>query len=353
MTTKAEVNSKTHGTADLAEELRSVLEKQWNVAVVIEDLQRLSAGASREMWRFKAVARGEVTALILRRPPSSKVDPKYQTPLNSARQWECELLQILRLHGVKVPEVVLDLDTEAKTTSKEPGAGYIMQCLPGEGIPGRLLNDDTYADISHRVPTYLAESISAAHRVPVAELPPLATLGAEAQIAILRQLIDRFGMKHPGLEWAMRWVNDNLTEEVTPGLVHGDFRLGNFLVNGEEVSGIIDWEMAHLGDPMEDLAWLCMRSWRFSRPELPVAGLGDRVDLFKAYENATATFVDPERVRFWEALGNIKWAAICLMQYSRFLHSDNIGANIESAAIGRRFDEALYDFFDVVDHWKY
>ncbi|HDY83510.1 MAG TPA: phosphotransferase family protein [Halieaceae bacterium] len=330
----------------LAEELKAALERQWARPVDIDGLERLSVGASREMWRFDALSEGGTFPLILRHPPADVTEAEYETALVATRSCERELQQALYEQGVKVPEVIVALggeDTEVRT------GGFIMERLPGEGMPQRILTDSTYSNSRRRLPQDLAEAIATAHGVPASALPPLATLSVDTQIQLFQQLAERSGMEHPGYEWALCWLRENKPPEVPVTLVHGDFRLGNFVADENGLSGIVDWELAHLGDPMEDLAWLCLRSWRFSRPDLPVAGLTSREALFKAYEKVSGATVDPGRVHFWEALGNIKWGAICLMQSNRYHTSEDKSGAIENAAIGRRFDEALYDFFHVID----
>ncbi len=330
----------------LARELKSALEQQWSLAVDIVKLERLSAGASQELWQFDAVSDGVTTPLILRHPPADDIEPEYETALTATRSCEGALQQVLYDQGVKVPRVVLALgseDTEVRV------GGFIMERLSGQALPRRVLTDIAYRDARTRLPHQLAEAIAKIHKVPVTVLPRLLPLSASAQIRLFREIADRFGMRHPGFEWALRWLEENCPPDAPPMLVHGDFRLGNFIVDEKGLCGIIDWELAHLGDPVEDLAWLCLRSWRFSRPEFAAAGLTSRKVLVDAYEEFSGLKVDPDRLLFWEGLGNIKWAAICLMQVSRYLSNSEKHSGIENAAIGRRFDEAIYDFFQLID----
>ncbi len=124
--------------------------------------------------------------------------------------------------------------------------------------------------------------------------------------------------------------------------MHGDFRLGNVIVDDEGLAAVIDWELAHRGDPMEDLGWLCVKAWRFGSSE-PVAGVGRYEDLFAAYEAAGGAPVDPETVRWWEVLGTLKWGIMCIMQASA--HLTGMARSHELAAIGRRVCENEYDLF--------
>jgi aminoglycoside phosphotransferase (APT) family kinase protein len=129
-------------------------------------------------------------------------------------------------------------------------------------------------------------------------------------------------------------------------LVHGDFRIGNMLFGAEGLRVVLDWELAHIGDPMEDMGFLCVRSWRFGGPK-PVGGIGEREPFFAAYEAAGGVKVDPERVRFWEVFGNLRWGVICLSQARTYL--DGHSKSVELAAIGRRTAETEWELLSLVD----
>jgi aminoglycoside phosphotransferase (APT) family kinase protein len=128
-------------------------------------------------------------------------------------------------------------------------------------------------------------------------------------------------------------------------LVHGDYRLGNIMVNENGLSAILDWELAHIGDPMEDLGWLCVRAWRFGGA-FPAAGLGTYDELFDAYASVTGVRPDPEVVRWWEILGTLKWGIICISQAAT--HLMGIARSHELAAIGRRVCENEYDLIELL-----
>jgi aminoglycoside phosphotransferase (APT) family kinase protein len=123
-------------------------------------------------------------------------------------------------------------------------------------------------------------------------------------------------------------------------LVHGDFRLGNLIIGPDGVRAVLDWELAHLGDPMEDLGWICVNSWRFGEIDKPVAGLGSREELFAGYE-AAGRKVDPMRVKFWEVMGTLRWGVMCCGMMQRFRASPD--HSMERAMIGRRASETEID----------
>jgi aminoglycoside phosphotransferase (APT) family kinase protein len=164
-----------------------------------------------------------------------------------------------------------------------------------------------------------------------------------------RDVYDGFDWPHPVFELAFRWTQDRLpdAESTRETLVHGDFRHGNLMIGPDGVRGVLDWEISHRGDPLEDLGWLCVNSWRFGNIDLPVGGFGLREDLFAGYEAAGGGRVDPERVRFWEVVGSLKWGIMCMMMLSVF--ERGIDRSVERAAIGRRASEAEIDLLALIE----
>jgi aminoglycoside phosphotransferase (APT) family kinase protein len=152
---------------------------------------------------------------------------------------------------------------------------------------------------------------------------------------------------HPAFELAFRWLRVHVPP---PGerrtLVHGDYRMGNVLFDETGARLILDWELAHAGDPMEDLAWMSVRSWRFGGDK-PVGGIGEREEFFAAYEEAGGAKVDPERVRFWEIFGNLRWGIICIGQARTYL--DGRSNSVELASIGRRTAETEWELLSLID----
>ena len=333
---------------NLRERVEKALGEVWRKPVRVTEAERLSAGASQEIWALTAVSEGSEAPLILRRPPGSDQEDDLASSMLTGKQVEIELQRTLHGLGINVPEVIAELDED-----EGAGTAFIMERLPGVAVPQKILGDDSYAEARSVLIQQLADSLARVHNVSTADLPPLPRLSAAEQIDRFRGIVDACELHHPGLEVAFAWLDANLPTESTATLVHGDFRLGNVIVDYAGLSGIIDWELAHVGDPMSDLAWLCMRSWRFSRPDLPAAGLASRGELFDAYGKAASLDVDAGRLRFWEAFGNVRWAVICLLQVRRFLVASPEDSHIEHAAIGRRLDEALYDFFRLIDEQEY
>ncbi len=302
---------------------------------------RLSGGASQETWAVDAGSGGETEPLILRRRPGGASVAGSAMALELAT--EARLIGLAAQAGVPVPEVRYVLTPEDGL-----GSGYLMQRLAGETIPRKILRDAALADIRPHLARQCGEILARIHSVPRASLPALRVAPASTQWREYRDLYDGFDWPHPVFELAFRWIEERmpLAERARDTLVHGDFRHGNLMIGPDGVRGVLDWELAHRGDPLEDLGWLCVNSWRFGNIDLPVGGFGERADLFAGYEAAGGQRVDPERVRFWEVMGSLKWGIMCMVMLSVF--ERGIDRSVERAAIGRRSSEAEIDLLALI-----
>lgn len=305
----------------------------------IEGLRRLSGGASQETWSFDVRSGQGLDACILRRRPGGRaMDPgSMALPL----EVEAELLGLAHAGDVPVPEVRFVLEE-----GDALGSGYVMQRLRGETLPRRILRDDAFAETRPRLAHQCGEILARLHALPFEGGPKLAVAPASVQIEQYRALYDAYDQPHPVFELALRWLGERASEPPRTTLVHGDFRNGNLLIDPDGVRGVLDWELAHAGDPMEDLGWICVNSWRFGEIDRPVGGFGLREDLFAGYASGGGA-VDPERVRFWEVLGTLKWGIMCLTMVEIF--RSGADPSVERAAIGRRASETEVDLLTLLE----
>jgi aminoglycoside phosphotransferase (APT) family kinase protein len=320
---------------ELRDELAAVVGEDLGATVRIEDLEPLVGGASRELWSFDLVVGEERRRCVLRRDPEGVEDP-------AGRRREWEVLRAAYDGGVAVPEPLWFVESDR-------GAGFVMERLEGEAIARRLLRDDRYASARDRLTGQLAAAAARTHAIPLAELPSVEVpprAPAEAGVAALEAELDRVGEPHPALELGLRWLRRHLPEPVAPGLVHGDFRTGNFLVDEGGLVAALDWELCHAGDPVEDLGWLCIRSWRFGADDRPAGGFGSRDELLETYAAAGGRQVTREELRFWEVFGNVRWGVICLVQADA--HLSGAVQSLERAAIGRRTCEPEWDLLAMI-----
>lgn len=287
----------------------------------VADLHRLPGGASRETWSFTA----DGQPLILRRDPPGFVDA-------AAMAREAALLSSAAEAGVPVPRLTGHGDALGGTPY------LIMEWLDGETIPRRLLRDDRFAEIRPRLARELGGILARLHTMsPVPDLPdddPLAAITAH---------YDSFGEPRPAVEVALRWLADHRPPASgRRTVVHGDFRNGNLMIAPARVTGVLDWELTHLGDPAEDLGWLCVKAWRFGSPH-PVGGFGSREDLLNGYVAAGGIPPSAEELHWWEVYGTLRWAVLCRLQAERYLSGSD--PSIEYAVLGRKVCEQEHDLF--------
>jgi aminoglycoside phosphotransferase (APT) family kinase protein len=303
----------------------------------VAGLRRLSGGASQETWSFDLVQGGATSACILRRRPSGSGGQAMALSLEA----ESRMLGVAAELDVPVPGVRFVLEPEDGL-----GSGYVMERLDGETIPRKILRDARFEAARPRLARQCGEILARLHAGDPARAAELSVAPARAQIDQYRTLYDAYDAPHPVFELAFRWLEARAAEPAKLALVHGDFRNGNLLIDAEGVRGVLDWELAHIGDPMEDLGWICVPSWRFGELDHPVGGFGAREDLFDGYEAGGGT-VDPQRVRFWEVLGTLKWGIICMTMVSIFRSGTD--PSVERAAIGRRASETEIDLLMLME----
>jgi aminoglycoside phosphotransferase (APT) family kinase protein len=296
-------------------------------------LERIPGGASRETWLVEA---GGERFVLRRDPPGSE----SLAPQAS----EFRLVQLAREAAAPVPEPLLLEEAGGRFGT----AGVLMSFVAGHSVGPRVLRREELEGARERLPVQLAEALARIHSIDPAAtgLPDPGPDPILTQIEHWERELDRIGQPLPVVELGLRWLRANRPDPVEPRLVHGDFRLGNFIVDEAGLAAVIDWELAHLGDPAEDLAWLCIRSWRFGNDEKPVAGLGDLEPFLAAYGAAGGTVPDRERFRFWEVFGNLKWAVICARQAHD--HMTGVRRSHELASLGRRICEPEWDMLEVI-----
>jgi aminoglycoside phosphotransferase (APT) family kinase protein len=304
----------------------------------VESPRRLSGGASRETWSFDVVhGDGRVEPLVLRRDPGATIG-------STDRATEYELVRAAGAAGVVVPAVTFLLDPE-----DELGAGFVMERIEGETIPRKILRDAPYAEARTVLVGQCAHALARIHAVPLDTLPALPVQDAAALLDQYRGVLDALGEPHPVFELGLRWLAERIPDlpSTAPTLVHGDFRTGNFIVGPEGLRAVLDWELAHLGDPVEDLGWFCVKSWRFGNVDQRAGGFGTAEELLAAYTAAGGAAVDPDHLRFWEVFGTLKWGVICEMQ--TFSHLQGLVRSVELAALGRRVAEQEWDLLALLD----
>jgi aminoglycoside phosphotransferase (APT) family kinase protein len=341
---------------NVASVMATVAGRHFGGPATIEHLVRESGGASRQTWSFDALVKGERHGLILRRDPptlslavggpaagnSAGGSPPSEWSTSLDRATEYRVLRAAFQAGVRAPEVLFEL-----SPADGLGEAYVMRRIGGTAIARKLLRDPPYAAARGRIAGQLGEILARIHATDVGTLPPLAHREAAHHIAGLRRQLDLLGQPQPVFELALAWLDRRKPAPTPrPVLVHGDYRTGNYLADESGVTAILDWEGAHLGDPVEDLGWLCVKSWRFGAVDKPAGGFGSREALWAAYERAGGGKVDPARAHWWEVFGTVRWGIICHNQ--AFRHLSGAIKSVELASIGRRAVETEVDLLQLL-----
>jgi aminoglycoside phosphotransferase (APT) family kinase protein len=310
------------------EEIAARLGELWGSPVTVTEPSPLAGGASRQTTRFTALAGGQTRELVLRRDPSG---PGGAAAMGN----EALVMRAAAAAGVPVPEVV-DSGTSLG------GHPYIlMSHVAGETIPRRLLRDDAYAAVRPALAAQFGAIAARIHSIPAAGLR---TLPCQDPVEALRARSQEYDVPRPCVEIGMHWLLRNITAggrmDVPGTVLHGDLRNGNAIVGAEGIRAVLDWELAHRGNPVEDLGWLCVKAWRFGS-RLPVGGFGTRAQLLDGYQREAGWRPPGEQLRWWEVYGTLRWVLLCRQQ--AVVHLGGGNDSLEYAVIGRRVCEAEWD----------
>ena len=298
---------------------------------------RLSAGASRETYRLQVVMNGAERRLALRRAEGEGVSAMSAGPGLSG---EARLFAAARAAGVPGPEVLLELQPEDGL-----GSGFVMEWISGETLGGKIARGAEFAGIRKTLARQCGEILARLHMVDVKAGGLDTLLETLTPEALVQRTYERYlalNTPQPMIDFTAQWLLANLPKAERLALVHSDYRNGNLIVDPDKgVVAVLDWELAHVGDPMRDLGWLVTRSWRFGVAGKEVGGFGDLDDLIAGYESVSGTIVDRVAVRFWELFGSFWWAVSTLSMGQSF--RDGSETSLERPAIGRRSSECQID----------
>lgn len=296
----------------------------------LSDLRRLSGGANMESWAFDWGGEG----FVLRRAPSAD----YMADRPFGHVDEAAVVRAAHAAGVKAPEVV-DLLGEADGM----GTGYVMRRVDAEVNPARILADPPPSLLAD-----LARELARIHAVPLASVPDaIPLMNTAAALAELKARFIGYGGDRPIIALAIRWCEENLPAPAEPVLVHGDYRMGNIMVDADGLAAVLDWELAHRGDAHEDLAFGCMAVWRFGRLDQPAFGVGDLEEFFELYEAAGGVPVDWQRFRFWLVYRTLWWALGCLQMGAAW--RSGADRSVERVVVGRRTAEQELDLLTLLE----
>jgi aminoglycoside phosphotransferase (APT) family kinase protein len=315
-------------------------------AVEITTLTPLRGGAIQENWavdaHFANGPRAGSQRLVLRTTAATGVRASL------SRLEEFAVLKAAFDAGVTVPEPLFA--TDDKAVFGKPF--FIMRRVKGTAAAHRITRDPVLDPALPAIAERLGRELARIHRIrpprqDLAFLPPPDEVGPAQQLGAFRAYLDRHASPRPVLEWGIHWLETHLPPPAEPVLCHHDFRTGNYMLDGPELTGILDWEFAGWGDPYEDIGWFCSKGWRFARLDREAGGIADRAAFYAGYESGSGQPVDPQRVFFWEVLASVRWAVIALEQSDRYM----IGGerNLDLALTGRRASECELEILMLLD----
>jgi aminoglycoside phosphotransferase (APT) family kinase protein len=298
-------------------------------------VSRLAGGTLQENWRIDVEFAGGLHAgaqsLVLRTTGASGI------PGIATREQEFAVLRSVHRAGVSVPEPLWFC-----ADSTTLGAEFIvMRFVDGVTSPYRLIREWRSGASKEATVERIGEELARLQTIT----PPNAELGflqipmpsaAHALIVAFHAYLDQLSEPHPAIEWIVRWLSLNAPSQQPVVLCHGDFRIGNFMVNKHGLAAVLDWELAHWGDPYSDLGWFCAKFWRLGAP-LDAGGLASRECLYRGYERVSGRKIDPSLAHYWAVMANARWAIISLQQVQR--HLSGREQSLELALIGRQTAE--------------
>lgn len=322
-------------TDDLAAQLAALLAPVLGADVAVHNLRALTGGASRATWAFDAATGDQSQALILRTGTPDDV--------HAGMELEARAQAAAAAAGAPVPHVLIADDSPAALGNPF----LICEAIAGETIVRRIQRQlDAAGGQAARAELLrqCAQALAAIHRGD----PAIPGLAHEDPLAQYRERLDAMGDTTATFEWAFRWLEARRPEPSADVLVHGDYRMGNLIVDGSRLAAVLDWELVHRGDPYDDLAWFCIRAWRFGAPAgLGAGGLGSIESFLRAYEQASGSGVDRVAFHWWLVLATLRWGVICRYQAER--HLTGLHRSVELATIGRRVCETEWDLLDLLE----
>lgn len=291
----------------------------------VTGMTQLAGGASKEAW---AVTTADGRELIMRRAGGGVI----HLDTLSLRQ-EFDVLIAARNAGIRVPDPIAYL---GELDGRE---AFVMERVYGESIGRRIVK----APPPH-LGLELADELAKIHAIPSAALSFLPEQNLWQR---LYNELDSVDEPHPAIELGIAWCRERLPLDRPKVVGHGDFRIGNVVVDDNGIVAILDWEFAHLSDPAEDLAWPMIRAWRFGNDDLRLGGIGAAEPFLERYAELTGTVVPVDELLAWEVVGNCKWAIGALTQARRHLRGEE--RSVELAILGRLAAEMEYELLDLIE----
>ena len=310
-------------------------------SVCVNALKLLSGGAIQQNWELGVDISGGTHegahTWVLR------TDAPATVASSLPREREFAILRFAHTHGLLAPKPLFMCNDS--TVIGQPF--FVMEKLPGVAAGHKVVRLNFNRRVLARELAQAAARIHAI-RPPLGKLPFLKTFLARDVISACRAWLDTLDEPHPVLEWGLRWCQLRAPVQEETTFVHRDFRTGNYLLHEGKLAGLLDWEFAALGNPLEDIGWICARCWGFRQDRYVVGGVADLDDFIPTYEAASGRKVPAEALRYWQVMAHIRWSIIALQQAQR--HLSGVEPSLELALTGKIVAELEWEILQLTEH---
>ncbi|MEZ5567572.1 MAG: phosphotransferase family protein [Halioglobus sp.] len=322
---------------DFETALQAVMARAVPGFLALTHCEQLTSGASQETWRITCDCSSGERRFALRRaqPTASPGNGLGSLPLAV----EARLLQLVRESDVPGPVVRYVLQA-----TDGLGEGFLMDWLDGETLGMKIVHGDEFTAVRPGLARRCGEILARIHALDWQAAGLAQALPVMTPASLIDETWNHYrtlDVPVPMIDYSWRWLRENLPADSRMTLVHGDFRNGNLMLSTRGINAVLDWELAHVGDPLRDLGWLCVNSWRFGNSELPVGGFGTIEDLLAGYNAASGLAVTPQELRYWQVFGSFWWAVATLQMAAAWRSGET--PSLERPVIGRRSSEAQMD----------
>src|SRR5271168_4542641 len=265
-----QVQTASSATPDAFDDIRKAIRRRFGESARIDNIVSPTLGGSNRTVVFDLIERKAARRLVSRQETYSAEDSPFLSPSD-----QFKVMGAAYRHDLPVPEPVFEYDD-----ADEMGHGFVTGFVSGETMPKKIIADPAFADARTRLAGELGAFAAHLNAIPLEEVAFLERIADSVDpVAAQRARYDFYNEPHPGIELGLRWLETHRPPPSKRVLIHGDFRNGNFMVTGNGLSAVLDWECSHIGSGIEDFGWISTRSWRFGST-LPVGGFSEREPLY-------------------------------------------------------------------------
>lgn len=310
--------------------------KRRSIKGKVQGLKRLAAGVSSQAWTFDLSVGKKVSSFIMHRTLGEEA-----FDLTITRKQQAEIQAEASQCGVSIPPILFVIAAKDGL-----GDGHVSGYLEGETVPHKIQSDPGFKALRENFIDQTTSALATIHKTKLNKLDHIIVKDISRHLELYQKIYERNNTPVPIFDYTFNWLKANQPDEMTPCLVHGDFRMENLLVDSDKIVAVLNWENAHIGDLYEDLSWIAVPPWRYKFRDKPIAGLGDYHEFYQAYEKYSGHKVDVDRAHYWLVLNQLKWGMMCM--FMTFQHITGDDPSLERAAIGRRISETEVDLIKIL-----